>query len=209
METLNDFNEQNELNELDDLRQQINALKEKVDKQGRLNEDLVKKAIQSKMRNLHTSLLWYCIICGLFVPFIIWDFITSGFSWPFIIFTILIFAASFTAEYFINRMNIKHMTDDLLETARKLLQMKKNRKKQLAVGYCACAIWTPWYMYEIYKTMASQIEPQFISAFLACIIFAIIIGCGIGLAIGLTFYRRIQRTNDEMISQINDLTREQ
>lgn len=208
METISN-NNFNELNELDDLRQQITALKNKVDQQGRLNETLVKKALQSKMRGLHRNLLIYCLVCGLFVPFIIWDFIASRFSWPFIIFTLLIFVASFIAEYFINRMKISNMGNDLVETARKLLQMKKNRKKQLAVGYCACAIWTPWYMYEIYKTMASQIEPQFISAFLACIIFAIIIGCGIGLAIGLTFYRRMQRTNDEMISQINDLTREQ
>ena len=45
METQN--NSFNEL-ELDDLRRQINDLKNKVDQQGRLNEDLVKKAIQSK-----------------------------------------------------------------------------------------------------------------------------------------------------------------
>ena len=49
METQN--NSFNEL-ELDDLRRQINDLKQKVDQQGRLNEDLVKKTIQGKMRKL-------------------------------------------------------------------------------------------------------------------------------------------------------------
>ncbi|MBQ9555058.1 MAG: hypothetical protein IJV05_02425 [Muribaculaceae bacterium] len=204
-DNINNFNEI----ELDDLRRQINDLKQKVDQQGRLNEDLVKKAIQGKMRGLHHSLLIYCLVVGLFVPFMIWDFIESGFSWAFIIFTILIFACSFIAEYFINQMKISNMGEDLVETARKLLQMKKNRKTQLAVGFCAIAIWIPWYIYEIYKNIVSQVAPESVTFFLTCVIIGMVIGGAIGLAIGLTFYRRLQRTNDEMIDQINELTREQ
>lgn len=207
METTSN-NHYNELNELDDLRQQITALKNKVDQQGRLNESLVKKTIQGKMRGLHRSLLVYCVICGLFVPFLIWNFIESGFSWPFIIFTILIFAVSFTAEYFINRMNINRMSEDLVETARKLMQMKKNRKTQLTIGCCAIAIWIPWYAYEIYTQIAPQVSPQYTAGFLLGLIIAICIGVAIGMAIGMSMYRRMQRTNDEMIDQINDLTRE-
>ena len=208
METISN-NNFNELNELDDLRQQITALKNKVDQQGRLNEALVKKALQSKMRGLHRNLLIYCLVCGLFVPFIIWDFIASRFSWPFIIFTLLIFVASFIAEYFINRMKISSMGDDLVETARKLMQMKKNRKTQLTIGLCAIAVWIPWYIYEIYKNMVSQVAPESVTFFLTCIIIGMIIGGGIGLTISLTMYRRMQRTNDEMIDQINDMTSEQ
>jgi len=210
METQNsNYNDINELNELDDLRQQLNALKNKVDQQGRLNEGLVKKAIQGKMRGLHRNIFWYCLILGLFVPFIIWSFIDMGMSWPFICFTLFIFAGSFTAEYFINRMKISNMGNDLVETARKLLQMKKNRKTQLAIGYGAIAIWLPWYMFEIYKSAVAEIEPSAMTSFLIIIIISIIIGAGIGLAIGLNFYRKLQRANDEMIDQINELTREQ
>ena len=210
METTNtNLNDFNELNELDDLRQQINALKEKVDQQGHLNEELVKKAVQGKMKSLHHTLLWYCLIIGLFVPFIIWDFIQSHFSWPFIVFTILIFAGSFIAEYFINRMNISHMADDLVETARKLRQMKKNRRTQLTVGFCAIAIWIPWYFYEIYKASQPQIGETGMKSFLIMIIISMVIGGGIGLAIGLHYYHKLQRTNDEMINQINELTQEE
>lgn len=208
METTSN-NNFNDYEGLDELRQQISDLKNKIDQQGRLNERLVKKAIQGKMKGLHRSLFLYCLVCGLFVPFMIWNFIESHFSWPFIIFTILMFAGSFTAEYFINRMSIKHMTDDIVETARKLLQMKKNRKTQLAIGSCCVTVWVLWYFYEIYRTMVPQVAPESASAFLIGIIISIAIGAAIGLAIGLTFYRRMQRTNDEMIDQINDLTREQ
>lgn len=197
-----------EFNELDDLRRQINELKNKVDQQGRLNEDLVKKAIQGKMRKLHHNLFWYCLILGLIVPFMIWDFIESGMSWPFIIFTIVIFAASFIAEYFINRMKISNMGNDIVETASKLIQMKQNRKKQLTIGFCAIAIWIPWYFYEIYKSAATEIESSSMTSFLIIVIISMLIGGAIGLAIGLNFYRKMQRTNDEMIDQINELMRE-
>lgn len=198
-----------DFNELDDLRQQIKNLKNKVDQQGRLNETLVKKAIQGKMRKLHHHIFWFCLILGLFVPFIIWDFIDMGFSWPFIIFTIVMFVASFIAEYFINRMKIKNMGDDLVETAHKLMQMKQNRKKQLIIGYCIAAIWVLWYFYELYKAAASEVDPGDMAAFVLIMLIAILAGGGIGLAIGLSYYRKLQRTNDEMIDQINELMSDQ
>ena len=207
METPN--NNYNDFNELDDLRQQINDLKNKVDQQGRLNEELVKKAVQGKMKGLHHTIFWYSLILGLFVPFIIWDFIRSGYSWPFIIFSIMIFAGSFIADYFINRMNISHMADDLVETARKLTKMKENRKKQLTIGFSSLAIWIPWYFYEIYKAALPSIGENNIAPFMEVMIIAMLIGGSIGLAIGLYFYHKMQRTNDEMIDQINELTREQ
>ena len=207
METNN--NNFNDFNELDDLRQQLNDLKNKVDQQGRLNESLVKKAVQGKMKGLHRFLLRYFVIMGLFVPFIMFDFIRNQYSWPFIGFTLLIFIASFVAEYLINRMDVNRMGDDLVETARKLLQMKKNRRTQLSIGFCAIAIWIPWYAYEIYTQMAPQVSPQYTAGFLLGLIIAICVGVAIGMAIGMSMYRRMQRTNDEMIDQINDLTREQ
>ena len=199
----------NDFNELDDLRQQIASLKNKVDQQGRLNEALVKKTIQGKMRSLHHNLFWYCLILGLFVPFMVWDFIDSGMSWAFIIFTIVIFAGSFIAEYYINRMKISNMGEDLMETARKLMQMKQNRKKQLIIGFCTVAIWLPWYFYEIYKTTVSKLAPEDMTTFILIILISMVAGGVFGLAIGLSFYRKMQRTNDEMIGQINELTREQ
>ena len=161
------------------------------------------------MRSLHHNLFWYCLIVGLFVPFMVWDFIESGISWAFIIFTIVMFAGSFVAEYLINRMKISGMGDDLVETARKLMQMKRNRKKQLIIGFCTIAIWLPWYFYEIYKTTASELGPESLATFILIILISMTAGVVIGLSIGLSFYRKLQRTNDEMIDQINDLTREQ
>lgn len=206
METIN--NNLNDFNELDDLRQQINELRAKVDSQGRLNEDFVKKTIQGKMRGLHHNLFWYCLIVGLFVPFIIWDFIESGMSWAFILYSILMFAVSFAAEYLINRMKVNRMGDNLMETAHKLMQMKKNRKTMLKIGFCEIAIWFPWYVYEIFKTLWTDIDPASRTAVLTFLVLVMIAAGLVGAFIGMSFYRKMQRTNDEMIAQINELTNE-
>jgi Na+/glutamate symporter len=206
METVN--NTQHEF-ELEDLRQQMAAIKEKVDQQGHLNEELVKEAIQSKMKGVHRTSFKLSLVALLCIPCYITMRYTYNFSWPFIIFTLMIFIGSFTAEYFINRMQIKHMGEDLVETARKLMQMKKNRKTQLTIGFCGLAIWTLWYLYEIYKSSLPEVGMTEMPMFMGFMIVAIIIGLAIGLAIGLHFYHKLQRTNDEMIEQINELTREQ
>ena len=65
----------NDFNELEDLRQQINELKNKVDRQGRLNEDLIKKSIQNKMKGLHRSISWYLLVLLPLSAIIIWNFI--------------------------------------------------------------------------------------------------------------------------------------
>ena len=196
----------NDFNELDDLRQQINELKNKVDRQGRLNEDLIKKSIQSKMKGLHRNISWYLLVLLPLSAIIIWNFIYNHYAWPFIIFTILFFAASFIADYFINRIDVNHMADDLVETTRKLTIMKKNRRRQLLIGYSLLLIWTPWYLYEIYRVQAVPMGVSVTGPFMIAVTIGAAIGGIIGGILGLSFYRKMQRTTDEMLDQINDLT---
>ena len=206
MEATINNNNINDYNELEELRQQINELKNKVDQQGRLNEDRIKKSIQGKMKGLHRNVSWYLLLllplCGL----IIWNFIYNHYAWPFIVFTILFFGASFIADYFINRIDVSHMADDLVETTRKLTTMKRNRRRQLIFGYAMLVIWTPWYLYEIYRVQAVPMGVNLSGPFMIAVIIGAIIGGIIGGIIGISFYRKLQRTNDEVLAQINDLT---
>ena len=197
-----------DFDELNEMRQSLNDLKNKVDQQGSLNEELVKKTIQGTMKKVHKTIFLYSFILIVFIPFMVWDFINKHLSWPFIIFTVLMFLASFVAVYFINRINVKHMTDDLVETARKLSQMKNNRKKQLTIGYSILVAWLPWYIYEMYKYMTPQAETHSSLTILTILIIGSAIGGIIGVIIGMGYYRKMQRANDEMIEQINELTSE-
>lgn len=198
METLND-----NFNELDDLRQQINDLKNKVDQQGRLNEDLVKKAIQSKMRRVHGIIILIAIIAILSIPIYIFMKYEVGLSWPLVIFTILFMLASVASDYFINQMNISHMGDDLVETANKLLKMKKNRIIGQRIGIGVIIVWLIWFCYEIFK-LNSTFSPEIAWGSVA----GVIVGAVVGGLIGLLIFNKMQRTNDEMIDQINELLHE-
>ena len=198
----------NDFNELEALRQQITELKNKVDQQGRLNEELIKKSIQGKMKGLQSKIFWYILVLVPMSALIIWNFIYSHYSWAFIIFTIVFFAASFIADYLINRIDVNHMGDDLVETTRKLTLMKQNRRKQMLIGYAMLLIWTPWYLYEIYRVEAVPKGITLTGPFMIAVVCGTIVGGLIGGAIGLSFYRKMQRTTDEMLDQINELTSE-
>ena len=203
METQNNnFNEF----ELDDLRNQINDLKNKVDKQGRLNEDLVKKAIQSKMKGVHRMITMFGLMAVAVIPLYLLMKFEDGFSWPFTIFTIIFLLGSVASDYFINRMNVSHMGDDMVETARKLTQMKKNRKLSQKIGFSVAILWLAWFCYEFYLTHLEMMDTR---TAITAITFMFCIAALVGALSGYLAYRKMQRANDEMIDQINELMREQ
>ena len=201
METQNNtFNEF----ELDDLRQQIKELKDKVNEQGRLNEALVKKAIQGKMRGVHSIILKLAIVAVLCIPFYIMMKYQVGLSWPLTIFTIVFLLASVTSDYFINRIDVSHMGDDMVGTAAKLVKMKRNRVIGQRIGIGIAVLWLAWFCYEyfmlnsVYGTEAAWFS-----------MIGILVGALIGGLIGILIFNKMQRANDEMIDQINEFTREQ
>ena len=195
--TINEF-------ELDDLRQQIEDLKNKVNKQGRLNEELVKKAIQGKMRGVHGIILKLAIVAVLCIPFYIMMKYQVGLSWPLTIFTIVFMLASVTSDYFINRIDVSHMGDDMVGTAAKLIKMKRNRVIGQRIGIGIAVLWLAWFCYEYF--MLNSVYGTEAAWFSMIGIFA---GALIGGLICLRSFNKMQRTNDEMIDQINELMREQ
>ena len=201
----NQNNNINELNELDDLRQQINDLKNKVDQQGRLNEARVMKAIQGKMRSVHSTIVALAILAVLAIPFYVMMKYQVGLSWPLIIFTIVFLLASVTSDFFINRMNVSHMGDDLVETANKLVKMKKNRIIGQRIGIGIAILWLIWFSYEYFMLNLSHSGVEAAWGSIA----GILVGAVIGGIIGIRIFNKMQRTNDEMIDQINELTHEQ
>jgi uncharacterized protein YqgC (DUF456 family) len=201
METVN--NTQHEF-ELEDLRQQMAAIKEKVDQQGHLNEELVKEAIQSKMKGVHRTSFKLSLVALLCIPCYIAMRYTYNFSWPFIIVTILMLIGFVLADYLINRLDVSHMGDDLVVTARKLTQMKKNRSMSQKIGIAMTIPWLAWFCYESFMHRAITYGTADTWGY----VITCFVGGSIGFLIGMRIFRKMQRANDEMIDQINELMSE-
>ncbi len=201
---MENLNNTNEFSELDDIRQQLNAIKNKVDEQGYLNVRLVKQTIKDKMRNVHRTSMMLAVAGMFSIPLFIWMKYELNLSWPLVIVTIVMMLGSIIADYFINRIDVKSMGDDMVETARQLTQMKANRSKSHRISLTVAMLWLLWFIYEVYNSFlylgiqAARLK-----------VIPIIVGATIGATLGVFFYHKMQCANDEMIRQINDVTRDQ
>ena len=197
MENYNDFNE------LEEMRQQIKALKEKVERNGMLNERLVRKSVQDKMKSIHKTVFKLFAMVLFAIP--LWLFIKyqHNLSWYYTIFTILIMLVSVFFDWYINRIDVSEMGDDMKETANKLLKMKKQRTLQEKIAlFLVVPLWLVWTGLEFRSSITDPVMGNGLLIGMAvCVI--------IGLIIGLSIYFKMQRKNDEMIKEIESITEEE
>ena len=190
-------------NELEEMRRELQALKDKVERKGVLNEKLVKKSIRDNMKGIHHTIYKLLAVAVLVTP--LWLFIKYQYnlSWPLFIFTLLIMYVSIFFDWFINRIDVDNLGKNLKETANSLLEMKKRRSLQEKIACLVVVpIWLVWLGYEFYQNAQDQ-ESGII------MLISMAIGVVIGGAFGLSIFFKMQRKNDEMIEQINELLKEE
>lgn len=182
------------------MRKQISELKQRLDRESTLNEKLLHDSLKMKMRSVY-ALVHKTIGIGA-VGIAAWLFMGVMFHMSpwFIALTCLMMLASMTAEYLINRMGDDTLTDNLKETAARLVRMKKMRLRQTITGCTVLiVVWMPWLVWELSRCLD---EREFLP---------MLIGGGIGLVIGacigLSILFKMQRANDEMIRQIEEFTK--
>ena len=191
------------MNELEEMRRELQALKQKVNERGVLNERLVRKSIQDKMNDIRRTIYKLIVVVILAIPLWIMIKYQQNLSWPLTIFTILMMVVSVGFDWYINRMDIGSMGSDLRETANRLVEMKKHRSLQEKIAcLVVIPVWVIWLGYEFYQNAADHESGIIMLVSLA-------IGGVIGGAIGLSIFFKLQRKNDEMIEQIEDLLKEE
>ena len=139
-------------NELELLRQQMNMLKEKLDAQEIVSNKLFTKSMRKEMSWIKR----YVYIQFALIPFValIWVGVkfTLGLSWWNYAYLMLLCVFFVYIDYVINvkvLSNADYHKNNLIETARKLAKMKRQRSIQMIVEILLLIVWLIWTFFEV------------------------------------------------------------
>lgn len=188
-------------NELDVMRQQLGILKQKLNEQTIVNDKLIRKAMSRKMSWI-MKYIWFELLCLLpfaTLCFVMMKLMLPTISWFPIIGIILLMLADILLDFYVNRTSAKDwLSENLVETGRRLVWMKRMRWWQLAISLPIAIALFAWYFSGFTE-----------NEMLRSIIAGGIVGGVIGFCIGIYILIKMNRTNDELIQQIRDLTKEE
>ena len=197
------------MNELEQMREQMNVFKSRLDEQQIINEQLVRNSMGGKMSWIK-NFVWVEIIIVpilllLFVPF----HAKLGLSWWLFAFLAVGLIADVIGDFIINRIpKSQLLSGDLVETSQRLAKMKKQRAKWFIIGLIFVLIWFVWFCAELMMcSKYSACEPRQ-ETFSYFVIGGAIIGGLIGFVIAWLIFRKMQKTNNQLIDQINQITKE-
>ena len=203
------INDNNNNNELEIMRTQLNALKSQLAQQEIVTENLIIDAMKKKMTWIKKYVIFQ--ICLIPVLAIIWAAIIPmcGISWWNYAFLLIMCCIDVYADYRINVSSISaddYLRGNLVTTVKKLLKMKRYRALQMAICIPLIIVWLLWAGIEAYNALP-EATSEFQEAFISGGLIGGVIGGICGLIFAFSIYRKMQRTNDEVIAQINDLTK--
>lgn len=203
------INDNNNNNELEIMRTQLNALKSQLAQQEIVTENLIIDAMKKKMTWIKKYVFFQ--ICLIPVLAIVWAAIAPicGISWWNYAFLITMCCIDVFADYRINvtaLSNNDYLHGNLVTTVKKLLKMKRYRALQMAICIPLIIVWLLWAGIEAYNALP-EATSEFQEAFISGGLIGGVIGGICGLIFAFSIYRKMQRTNDEVIAQINDLTK--
>lgn len=197
-------------NELEQLREQMQVLREKLDKQHIINDRMVKRSVRSKMSWIKI----YVYVEFLVLPFLalIWWVMKDMFalSWFCYAFLMVMSTIDVIWDYRINitSLNLDKVEDNsLMDTLHKLTTMKKMRAKSFFIMMPLVVLWLVWVGVEMWQHLGTVGESGGVAEATAYGGFAgLIIGIPLGLFVAIRIYCKMQRTNDELIAQIQDFS---
>lgn len=202
---MNTTMESQNFNELDEMKQQLQMLQDKFQKEVTINDRLIQESIRHKM-SWNKRLFWSDIIS---IPILIFIqlVMTEVFQlswWSLGIFTAVVLAIVF-ADYKINVSTLRDedlQRNNLIETAKKLVRMKRLGKIECIITFPLGFSWAGWVCVKLWLQVNLQRNELLSQGYgLFCVVLFVL-----GLLIALYFYRKMQRSNDELINQINNLT---
>ena len=195
------MNEYIDSRELQQMKEQLAILTQKLDKETIVNERLMRQAMKSKASWLRRKAILESAITLIMIPYFIWVMPgLFGLSVEFCAFTCFFMVLALGYNYYIHThfRPDKFAHGNLLEARQDTLMLKKfyaNWRKY--VGFPFCVIFFPWYIHDISHVLHGDE--------LNNVLIGMAVGVVLGIIIGTFQYRKVQRTADEILAQIEEM----
>lgn len=194
---MNDF-------ELEQMRQQMNVLKQKLDKQEIVNDRIMRKSMKRNVTNINRRYLAICIICITMIPYSYWAFVVlNGMSLGFWAATSVMMLIVFAYTIYTGRhmRSNRLLEEDLLTAREKVAKAKKMDSDWLKFGIPMIVLWIVYLTYEFQRVFKGE----------DFTIMAIVAGVSalVGAAIGFKVHIDTQTKYQDIIDQIEDLKTQQ
>ena len=190
----------NEHEELQQMREQIAALRSKLESQTIVSEKMIFAAISKGVNKINKRGIIFTLF-GLFaVPYCSWAFNMIGCSAKFVIGTAIMLAVCFLATIYIHLglhgMNVAR--DNMLDVSKRVLRLRKQYVYWHWFSVPTILVWGYFLYGEICEIFP---DPDLRLAFSI----GAVVGGVIGAAIGLWQHFKVIRTVDEVLAHIRDL----
>lgn len=188
--------------DLTQMREQLAILKQKLDKQTIVTDQLIHQAMKHKMSWI-TKYCWAAALILFPCLCVGWWEAKDVFGMSLCSYLLLMVftGCCIVADLFVNRMRQEDWANEnLIRTSEKLARMKHVRKTQSIIQMSLLVIVLLVIAYDIYTAGVLPAEEMTIVGISS------LTGLIVGGTIGLKVLARMQRTNDEIIKQIGELT---
>lgn len=199
----------NNMTELEQMREQMNIFKSRLDKQQIVNEQLVRNSMGTKMSWIKNFVWGEIIVVPIFLLLFAPFHANLGLSWWLFAFLAVGLIADAIGDFIINRIpKSQLLSGDLVETSKRLVKMKKQRTQSFIVGLIFVLIWFAWFCAELIMSskLASGAPGQ--ETYSKFVIGGAVVGGIIGVIVSCFIFRKMQKTNNQLIEQINQITKE-
>lgn len=198
----------NNNNELEIMRSQMASFKKQLEQQEIINRRIMSESMKKKFSWIKKMIIGEIILIPIFLYLAFAAKYNFNLSWWGISTFIILLLCDVWCDYDINMRAIKnsdYSRDNLVNTMEKLLRMKQRRTKQTAIMLTATIVMSIWLLIEIgFHLIAINADTG---------MWLVFYGGGTGAFIGVVaawwIYRKMQKTNDEMIKQIEEISKEQ
>ena len=196
------------MNELELMREQLKSMKKRLEETRIVNRELLLKMIRKETSWLNNIFRLEIISTPVFLLIILTQVLLSGMSIWFFITVLIGVIIDIALDYSTMRISQRDMTSlSLVSLRAKLIRQKKQRFWQNVIGFPLGIFWGIWFIIEfmnwIFEDGFLPVQAYYPVIYVAVALFILVVGI-----VFFLLYRKMQRTNDDIIEQIERIKSE-